>query len=1009
MAAIVNSGSKVQSVPPPPPPPPPAPAPAKPAAAAPPSRPRTDYGPRPAVKMTAAPKPKPKPAGPKAPAVPKAPAASKATFSVAPCVPNKPPSAPSPSPSAAPQAAAAEGGFLGFAKAAGKALASAVKPAAQAVTRGVQDAAAQASKSGVWGRAKELGGELAASSAAAASAVRNAVQPAIDSAKVRIGSVGNALRTRATEAAQRLSAGAQQAVGAATSAGQGALDVGRRAMESASTGAQSLISLGPKLGAALKTASERGREAVKPALDLVKTAGQRAKEVGRGALNVAQAGLRELGKGASQALQSAANRARNLGSAALDGLARGRELVATGLRAGAQRAAALGNAAIQNAANGIGTAATMLREKALPMGKALLRNGPIGPVALGVAPGLNAAVRGADWQKMVDALPSADSPATRRITGSALLEGGLAVDLKADKQPGGAEVGGANAYLTGQVAANYDITVKRDSDQAQSAYTVRYAKEIMGAVGPELGLRTQFPSPSDKFSPQTHLFARGDGTAAIGSVAEMRFSNKQDAVRAAQLLEKVTTADLLDRAVDVQDYALDAALRRPTLKAPNQFSPLSQFNPSGTSDKAEMVGLQPAEIDWLKQHKVAEEVSSSWGARLSGEARAQIHAAGMGKGTPNGDFDRAGVGGLVMNRFQNTDAIRVELPQGNKPGRLIESETSSGTLFNRQRLFNTQKRGVLGTQGRADRNSIPTEMSTTLSRELPIAVGSQVTQADLDAPQIPANAATSVSFKVNDGASQTLQKYAVAADKAAQVRPSHPLDSGFGAAYAGAAQAGTRTQQTRQVDRVRYDDMLNQSTVRAELPIHRLGRVAAELSLTGTAYVDGLSKLPAASPQSTKPVPRSERPRASPPLPRSENRRVLPTDGVRLRSSPKLAKDNLVGVVQNGNYLTTTGREAVKADGHTWEEVVVRDVNDKSRRAWMATDVTQAYDRRLGQNDAVGRINPSMKQRAVKVREGDSLWTIARRNGSDFEAIKRANAHIVRRGLIFADDTVYLP
>ena len=995
MAAIVNAGSKVQSVPPPPPPPPPPPATAAPKPAAAPSRPRTDYGPAPVVKMSAA--PKPKPAAPKAPA---APPASKAPLPLPPpCVPNRPPSAPAPSSSAQPQAAAAGGGgFLGFLKAAGNVVSSAVKPAAQAVGRGVQDVAAQARTkiAPLAGRARELGGELAAAGAAAANAVRKAVQPAMDSARERVGNVVSTLRTRAAQAAQRLSAAANQAVGDVKSAGRGALDIGRRAVESTKNGAQQVGRLGQQLGEAIKKAPERAREAAKPALDTLKAAGQRAAEVGRGAVNglkAAQAGLRDLGRRTMEGLQSVGNNARSLGKAALDGLARGREVVATALRSGAQRVVALGNTAIQNAANGIGTAATLLREKALPMGKALLRNGPVGPVAVGMAPGLNAAVRGADWTKMVDALPSADSPATRRIAGTALVEGGLAVDLKAGKE----EVGGANAYLTGQVAANYDITVKRDSDQAQSAYTVRYAKEVMGALGPELGLRTNFPSPSDKFTPQTHLFARGDGTAAIGSVAEMRFSNKQDAVRAAQLLEKVTTADLLDRAVDVQDYALNAVMHRPTLQPPNQFSPLSQFNPSGTSDMAEMVGLQAADIDWLKQHKVAEEVSSSWGARLSGEARAQISAAATSKGTPNGDFDRAGVGGLVMNRFQNTDAIRVELPQGNQPGRLIESQTSAGTMLNRQRVFDTQKRGLLGTQGRADQNSIPTEMSTTLSRERPIAAGSQVTQADLDAPQIPANAATSVSFKVNDGQSQTLQKYSVAADRAAQVKPSNPLDSGFGAAYAAAAQPGTQTQQTRQVNRVRYDDMLNQSTMRAELPVHRLGRVAAELSLTGTAHVDGLSRSPGETQQGTKP-----------PL-RTDNRRVLPTDGVRLRSSPTVGQDNVVGVVQNGNYLTTTGREAVKADGHTWEEVVVRDVNDKSRRAWMATDVTQAYDKRLGQNDAVGRINPSARLRTVKVQEGDNLWTIARRNGRDFEAVKRANTHIVQRGLIFADDTVYLP
>lgn len=98
------------------------------------------------------------------------------------------------------------------------------------------------------------------------------------------------------------------------------------------------------------------------------------------------------------------------------------------------------------------------------------------------------------------------------------------------------------------------------------------------------------------------------------------------------------------------------------------------------------------------------------------------------------------------------------------------------------------------------------------------------------------------------------------------------------------------------------------------------------------------------------------------------------------------------------------------AEGQEWLKVKGRDQTDQVKEGWVRGDMVKTYEAERGNNDNTGRMNPSRDgQRTVTVKEGDNLWTIARREKVGYSRLLEANPHLLDRAVIFAGDSVYLP
>lgn len=131
-----------------------------------------------------------------------------------------------------------------------------------------------------------------------------------------------------------------------------------------------------------------------------------------------------------------------------------------------------------------------------------------------------------------------------------------------------------------------------------------------------------------------------------------------------------------------------------------------------------------------------------------------------------------------------------------------------------------------------------------------------------------------------------------------------------------------------------------------------------------------------------------------------------------MRSSPTTQGDNKVAVVQSGSYLDGTGETKVDLDGHTWIKVHGRDQNDQMVDGWVRGDNLKAYDKRYGDNDASGRVNPAREKKGqdkIIVKQEDNLWNLAQQYHQDFDQMLAANPHLLDPNLVFKGDSVYLP
>ena len=678
------------------------------------------------------------------------------------------------------------------------------------------------------------------------------------------------------------------------------------------------------------------------------------------------------------------------------------------------------------------------------------------------------------WKEKRDKLDSKGDTARSRV----FLDGELDVNA-ALLIPG---VGGAIAKAASRFGAfsldavakaqsSHMVDITRDSNAADSTYTVRYTKMSQGGVGLEAtaGGPEKLPLPTFGGKLDTNLlpqgFLRGDGFLGTSNTVEMRFNSKEEAQRAAETIEKLAAADVVDDGIQGALMAGKANPLSPTTpavkavsdayegSANNLANPMSEYGEVNPGLRR-AAGVSDADLQFLGDHVVAQEFSLMDGGRGAVEGRlsatGELNLPGGGKVKIPGLELRAGHA-IVPGAYRaNALTRRIEYPTDVKAGRIVDSFNSYDQITAKWRDVQTaglnfgkgnSKVSIQG-QHRADDNYELALANTSVSFSQWIPAGTRVDLGylasrppDLSGPakvdswimtptasEAMGLAGTFNPFGGNMGQApdgqhrvdmqRTHLQYEVPAGTGmALVGQMHSLTGGF---------TGNLMQGTRQGDfienrteLVKRDGYNTTETLRLAAP----GFVAVEGSLTEYSGVDDFDT---AAPEPVQPEPPVEPDEPLDPLEPDEplqplpqqHYQVQPYHGVNVRSAPTTDGDNKVAVVQSGSYLDGTGETKVDKDGYKWVQVRGRDEHDQMVEGWVRGDNLKTYDKRYGDNDATGRVNPAREktgQDKIIVKQDDNLWNLAAQYHQDFDKLLAANPHLLDPNLIFKGDSVYLP
>ncbi|MDO5289366.1 MAG: SH3 domain-containing protein [Pseudomonadota bacterium] len=607
-----------------------------------------------------------------------------------------------------------------------------------------------------------------------------------------------------------------------------------------------------------------------------------------------------------------------------------------------------------------------------------------------------------------------------------------------------ASVAGLSPDAAVKAQSSHMVDVRRDSNTADSTYTVRYTKASQGAFG--LGLDAKAGGPqklplpdfdgklNTSLVPQGSL--RGDLFAGSASTVEMRFNNKEEAQRAAETIEKLAAADVVDDGIRqaVPTSSRFAVYEGSELNFINPMSEAGEVNP-GVRRAA---GVSDEDMQFLGEHVVAQEFSLTDGGRASVEGRlsasGELTLPGGDKFKIPGVELRAGQGIAPGIMQTNSLTRRVEYPTEVSSGRIVDSFTSHNQITAKWR--DVQSVGLeigkggkaassLQGQHRADDNYELAMANTSVSFSQSIPPGTQADlgylatrKPDLSGPatvdswvMTPAgpeakglmgtfNPFGSTTGQAPDGQqrvdmSRTHLRYKVSAVTGTlMVNQMHSFTGGL---------TGTLMQNSRQGDFIdnRTELVKRDGNNKTEsLRLAAAGFAGAEGSLTGYSGVDNFAK--EAAPKQVEPYQ---------PLPQ-QHYQVQPHSGVNVRSSPTTEGDNKVTKVQSGSYLGGTSETKLDNNGDKWVQVRGRDEHNKVVEGWVRGDTLKVYDKRYGDNNATGRVNPTLEKAGrdkVIAQQNDNLWSLAAEHDQDFDKLLATNPHLLDPRLIFKGDSVYLP
>lgn len=580
------------------------------------------------------------------------------------------------------------------------------------------------------------------------------------------------------------------------------------------------------------------------------------------------------------------------------------------------------------------------------------------------------------------------------------------------------------------------ITVTRDSDAPNSTYTLRYDKQSLLAATGEIGTDALGRGKA----------AAGTGRSGIGAnlkaeagaqgfdVVEMRFDNKEDAIRATRTLHRLQQADMLDDTMDMTASGLTPGLAglgpKPSTVSGGGDNPVANpLNQDGAPGRISqsIAGIEQDDMGFLRNHITAYETTIGTRARLAAEVRGDLRL----------------LDGALEGRLDGTQRIsrRVELPTASKDGQVIYSVSGGlrlsakeranrgagnlGTKFNLPGITNAAgKTGVPGgVTLKADNRLELGRASVTASLHYAIPKGTTpsasgggrpVPEGDALSGDIPmqldkVTLQNRLEYRTQGLADPSRGDGAIVTETLTAANPRGLADAArqvFGGDFKGAAKtAGARLDlglQTVNRSGVNLQPGFNLDAV--------IGDVEGSVILaSGVDDVTGTRTVTIQPGQNGTPDMAETR---LPPAPQDDGKTfaIRPSAGAQIRTAPQ---GNGAGVIQNGSFVRDAGGRQTDAEGHGWMQVSGTDRNDAPVTGWIRADLLRPHSSATGAMDAQGRINPTAEHNRmdrITVQQDDNLWNLAREHGWDYQATLAANRdHLQNPSLIFKGDTVYAP
>ncbi len=538
--------------------------------------------------------------------------------------------------------------------------------------------------------------------------------------------------------------------------------------------------------------------------------------------------------------------------------------------------------------------------------------------------------------------------------------------------------------VKGQFGGDLEIRQVGDGDEAK--FRVALDKEALAAVTGQLSI-PQLPVKAEL------------GIQTFDRV-EMTFATKEEATRAAQIVQRMAAADV---ATDANPLgSLSGA-------GPNPLAnPLNESGAPG--DLATRVaGVSAADKAFLQDNVTAYETTVGSRGRLALEAKVpQLFAP----------FQPEIAGELRLDGRQQLTR-RVELPTDTEEGKLIYTMGQDVRLSAKEKVtfdplptsqlvagFQVQNRNELG-RGRMEVSAEFDLPAGDVTRS-PLG-GRAVPEVDLLARGelgVPDRIVHSVSAEWRD--QSLLDKSRNDTNEGTIKTTIENPENAMGALRELArgnpggvtSQLGTTVEaEVKSIVRSGFDVQLGP---KLEIGEGNKAEVTAILA-AGMDDVVGTRKLTIGQ---TEPV-------AAPATPTGDDGKTLmvtPRDGLTLRDAPEGER---TGVFQNGTFLRRNGEDTVTPTGERWVPVTGTDLNDKPVQGYVNADYVQPHPSTTGAMDATGRINPALAEQryqTITAAKGDNLWDLANRSGTKFEDIVALNAnHLARPALIFEGDTIYVP
>lgn len=557
-------------------------------------------------------------------------------------------------------------------------------------------------------------------------------------------------------------------------------------------------------------------------------------------------------------------------------------------------------------------------------------------------------------------------------------------------------VGGKGQY-------GYDITVARHGDggagQPAPTYDVTFDKRLQGGLTGELAVPGVDPAA------ELNL-----GTA---DSVTMRYNSPEDAARAVSILQRLGASEAVRDAINAP-IPLVGAAGAGSNPVPDGGGSVSDTHSWPTPGNILTQPLRPPAEDmaFLRDN------ITSYSQEVNGQERLKLGAKAANLG--------------IETRFdQNVRMIRtVEVPRNGEPGRLtytmagdLDASTKEKLTVGQQQ-FDQFEIGYIP-QNIVNHGTLRGEVSLSwdipADRSLSEVAGRPV--PELDGLGTPDEASVKLQLSYQD---QSLADLSRTDQRRLSIEATtrDPLDHAGPALsallhgdLAGAAGSMgddfTVTARNEQVARTGVNQQHELGVTIADVGkagISLIGQIGRDdvtdrqtRSLTGTELAQRLGQpAPADVPKVDDPPPVEQ--------PRPEQYVVVPHDGVNVRGEPSPNGERF-STLRNGTFVDATGQRRIDGNGDEWLEVQGRGIDGQQATGWVNGRYLQRNE--TGEMGPTGRINPELESQgyqAAEVRDGDTVWDIARRNGADpQEAVRLNSGHLIDPNLIFEGDKVYLP